>query len=307
MTQASPEMAPETPAAENQTETTQAQDAPAPAVPANPETTQEPSKPETTSTVTSLENWRNEMAGDDEKLSARLGRYKSIKDVGKALVEAQDKIRKGEAKSLPENPSDEQMAEWRQENNVPETWEGYSLELGNGLVIGENDKPMVNSVLEAAHAANVNADQMDKILSSYFAGRESEIEARQEADENDRVSVESSLRDAWGSDFNSNKNAISNFIGQMPESIRDSFSNGRLSDGTAILNSPEMLEFFADTARKLNPTATVVPNSANPMQAIDDELAKLNKMMKNRSKSCSPFMATLQTIRRLPRKALEIN
>ena len=274
--QASPEMAPETGAeAPNTVVSVETQQSAAPVDNAVDNVAD--------SAVVPLESWRGEMAGDDEKMAKRLGRYKTIGDVGKALIEAQDKIRKGEAKSLPENPTDEQVSEWRAENNIPDTWEGYSLDLGDGLVIGENDKPMVNSVLEAAHSANVNADQMKSILSSYFAGRENEMAARQESDNDDRTSTESALRESWGPDFNSNKNAISNLISQMPESVRDTFSNGRLSDGTAILNSPDMLEFFADVSRKINPAATVVPNAANPAVAVSDELGKLNKMMGNRN------------------------
>ena len=36
---------------------------------------------------------------------------------------------------------------------------------------------------------------------------------------------------------------------------------------------------MADWARKLNPAATVVPNNANPMQAIESEIAGLEDKM----------------------------
>ena len=46
-----------------------------------------------------------------------------------------------------------------------------------------------------------------------------------------------------------------------------------------MFNSPEVLAWFNDVARKVNPAGTVVPNANNPVQAIDDEIKALESKM----------------------------
>lgn len=260
MTQASPETAPEV-------VETSANDA--------PEATTET----TSSEVVSMENWRNEMSGGDEKVEKRLGRYNSITDVGKALIEAQDKIRRGEAKSLPENPSDEQVAKWREENGIPESWDKYDL---GETQINDDMKSIVESLLQVAHQKNIKSEDVNDFIAPLLAAEENRIKAENESDELDRQDVENTMREAWKTDYQSNKNAIDNLLSTIPEDVRGLFISGRLANGKAILNDPGMLSFLADTARAINPAATVVPNVADPVAAIDDEIASLEKMMGNR-------------------------
>lgn len=52
-----------------------------------------------------------------------------------------------------------------------------------------------------------------------------------------------------------------------------------MADGKGMLNSPEVMVFLADLARKVNPGGTVVPNSDNPIQSIKDEIATLEARM----------------------------
>jgi hypothetical protein len=91
--------------------------------------------------------------------------------------------------------------------------------------------------------------------------------------------TEGQLKEAWGGDFTTNNNMVQGLVNQLPESIKDAFKNARLPDGKAIFNSPEIMVAMADWARKINPSATVVPNSANPMQTINDEIKALEGQM----------------------------
>src|SRR5687767_4172297 len=72
------------------------------------------------------ENWRNLYAGEDGKKLARLERFTDPVKAFDALIEAQNKIRSGElAKPLPPNANEQERAEWRQANGIPEKPEGY--------------------------------------------------------------------------------------------------------------------------------------------------------------------------------------
>jgi len=46
-----------------------------------------------------------------------------------------------------------------------------------------------------------------------------------------------------------------------------------------LMNSPEFLQWSAAQAFDINPSATVVPNSNNPVQSMNDEIEALEKRM----------------------------
>lgn len=227
------------------------------------------------------DDWRKDYAGDDDKMLKRLGRYATQKDMIKAGLEAQDQLRTTRSTALPENATDEQLAEYREQNGIPKTFGEYDLTLADGLVIGDDDKVMVDGVLEAMHGTNASNAQVQAVLNSYYAGQEAAIAAQEEQDNTDRGSALEVLKEEWGPDYQGNKNALSAIINQIPESAREQFLNARLGDGTAMLNNPEMLMFLADMSRKTNPAATVVGNNPDPTGAIKNELATLNEWMKN--------------------------
>lgn len=224
-------------------------------------------------------DWRKDLAGDDDKMMKWLGRYSTQNDAIKAGLAAQDQLRTTRSNTLAENPTDEQLSEYREQNGIPKAFGEYDLALADGLVIGDDDKPMIDGILEAMHGANASNAQVQAMLNSYYTGQEAQIAALEEQDNTDRSTALESLKEEWGPDYHSNKNALSAIINQIPESVREEFTNARLADGTALLNSPEMLMFLADMSRKTNPAATVVPNAANPAGAIKDEIKTIEALM----------------------------
>jgi hypothetical protein len=88
------------------------------------------------------------------------------------------------------------------------------------------------------------------------------------------------LKANWGQDYEMNIGLVQGVLQSLPETVRDSFANARLADGTAVFNSPEMMNFFADAARAINPAATVVPaGNGNPAQAVVSRIAELEAKM----------------------------
>jgi len=233
------------------------------------------------------DTWRTDLlsnAGfegeEAEKRAGQLERVMDIKTLTKNYFEAQDKIRKGElSNGLPENPTDEQVAEWREANGVPEAPDKYELALDEGLVLGEEDTRIMEGVTKVAHKNNIPASAMSELTNAMLAGREAEAEAMEAQDGVDTQTTVRQLKDAWKGDYQTNTNMVQGLISQLPESIRDDFLGARLADGKALFNSPEAMVFFADLARKVNPAGTVVPNSANPSQAVSDEIGKLEGRM----------------------------
>lgn len=229
------------------------------------------------------DDWRQQYAGDDEKMQKRLERYASPKAALDALVAAQNKIASGELKSvLPPDASDEERAEWRADNGVPESPDGYELNLGEGVVIGEADKPLVDSFLEAAHESNLHPSQVNEVMGWYFDAQEQQALERETQDEQMRQTFEEELRAEMGQDFRRNVQLATNII---PDELKEKFIFARLADenSTPLGSDPDVIRWLTGLAREINPIATVVPGSgANAMQAIESEIATLKGMMGDR-------------------------
>ncbi|WP_372809330.1 hypothetical protein [Litorivivens sp.] len=231
------------------------------------------------------ENWRGDIAqsmGLDESQSNVLNRYSTFPDLVNSFFEQRNLIAQGQHNAaLPENPTDEQLAEYRQSNGIPETPEGYELSLDDGLVLDGEDEAILGAVSQIAHAENVPAATYNKLVNSMLAAREIEAQAELEQHGLDQQRAINTMKSEWKADYQTNLNAIQGFLATMPKELREGFEHAQLPNGRKLFNEPAALAFFANTARALNPAATVVPNSANPVESINSEVAKIEAMMRD--------------------------
>lgn len=241
---------------------------------------------------------RTRIAKGDEKLEKRLARYSSIDSVVEALIAAQNKIASGGLKTAyPKEGSEAEIAAWRAENGVPETADGYEIKLDEGVLMGDEDKPLVSEFLQAAHAANYTPEQANAAVNWYMNMREQEADAIAANDTQSREQAEQQISEMWGTETKLNKQMILNHLKGAPDGVGDLLLGGRLADGTPIFNHPGALRWFAEQARSLNPIATVVPGSGqNAAQAMEDEIASIEKMMGDRESDYwkGPKAATTQ-------------
>lgn len=227
------------------------------------------------------EDWRAKAAGGDEKLMKRLERYNSPKAVVDALVAAQAKISQGVKQPLKADATPEEVAAWRAENGIPEKPDGYEVSLPDGFVIGEADKPVVDSFLERMHGKNVPPDVVNEALGWYYQEQAQQMEAQAEADLDFRGKGQEELREEYGADYRRNVRIA---LEVVPEDIKDEFLGGRLADGTMIGDNPAVIRWLSGMARQINPLATVVPGTGtNAMQAMETELAGLRAKMPDKN------------------------
>lgn len=238
---------------------------------------------------TAPEDWRAQMLkkagyeeGEDfDKGMKQLERVSDFGTLAKNYLAAQEKIRKGEiSNGLPENATDEQMQAYREANGVPATPQDYALQLEEGLVLGETDEKIMQGIYEIAHSKNIPADAVSEMTNAMLKGRQIEAQNRLNQDGVDKQTTDKMLKEAWASgDFETNLNMVKGLVNQLPESVKDAFLDARLPDGKAVFNSPEVMIAMADWARQINPAATVVPNSNNPMQTMETEIKALEARM----------------------------
>lgn len=244
--------------------------------------TQSTQETQETQADASGENWREAFAGGDEKRLAQLGRFTDPAKFAESYWNAQDTIRQGKHKlaDVPDGSDEAALAEWRSEMGIPESPDKYELNLGDGVVVGDSDKPIVDSVIAAMHSANATPDQVNAALSAYYQ-TQADIPAQMQALDQEHIEeVDTALRDEWGPDFNTNRSILKNLMGRFPESVREAIAGARMDDGRGLLNSPEVVKTLVEIERMANPTASVVPNSSDPVADVTSRINEIKEIMR---------------------------
>ena len=233
------------------------------------------------------DDWRDTMLkelGMENDSSAKniAARYASPSATFKALIEAQKKISSGGLKTPAPKDNPEALSRWRQENGVPEKPEEYKLELSDGLIVGERDKPALNEFLKAAHESNMPTEFVNKVADWYFHHQESQLAEFAKNDEMSSRETKQSLNQEWGGAYEQNLNEVANHLKmQFGEEMAESLQYARLPDGRLLGNSPEFIKAMLQNSRELNPGATLVPGSGNTASSIDSELQNIQNIMRD--------------------------
>lgn len=227
-------------------------------------------------------DWRKNMAGGDESAFKFFERYATPADAGKAMREAQKKISSGElARPLPKDATPEQIAEWRKGNGIPEKPEGYFEKLPNGLVIGEDDKPIFEGFAKALHELHAPPAMIHKAVEWYYGMQDQQIQAQQAADAEAKPALEAKLRETWGADFKANANVYASYIAAAPKEVQDSLKSARDAEGNFILYKPEVVSWLVAQAREINPAAHITPaGNEGTVQSIQSEIDGIEKTMR---------------------------
>lgn len=246
-------------------------------------------------------DWRTKMAGEDADALKRLERYKSPNDLAKALTEAQNKLRSTRAMpTLGENPSDEEIAAYRKDMGVPEKAEAYLEKLPDGLVIGEDDKPVFESFAQAAHEANIPAEQAQKMLDWYAQLGEQEAAAQSDRDNEARSASIEELRAELGGEYLPKMNAVKAFVEGFGEGITENLFGARLADGTLLGDNPNMLRLLMDMQQKVNPMGIVAPaDGKTSAETVTDRIAEIEGVMRTDRAKYNKDTAMQEELRRL--------
>lgn len=227
-------------------------------------------------------DWRKEFAGDSADDLKALERFTSKADFLKSWKEQKATISAGKHKEpLAADATEEQKAEYRKANGIPEKAEDYFKTLPDGMVFGEDDKPGVTKFLQDMHGLNAPPAMVTKALEVFMAAQEEGAQMRSEMDVKARDTTSESLRAEWGADYKANVNAMSAFVkSNVPEGDQANFLNARMGDGTPVFSHPGMVKAFAQLGRTLNPTGTTTPGGGiDKLDAIQDAIKGYEKRM----------------------------
>lgn len=220
-----------------------------------------------------------------EKFLKRLERFSSPEDALKALREQDKKLSSGKlVEPLPEKPTPEQVTEWRKKQGIPTDIKEYEIKPEGGIIIGDDDKPVIDAFLPEFLEAGITPAQANKLVAAYFKIRQNDSSALAEFDGTRAKEQEDALRNEWGGEYRINSNINDNLIASMPEEVRGNLLGGRMADGTLIKDSADFKKMLNQWAREMNPVATITPNTGKTaMQTIDDRMAQIEGMMGTRA------------------------
>ena len=232
------------------------------------------------------ENWRELYAGEDEKKLNQLNRYTSPTAALDAMLAAQQRIRSGELKApFPEKGTEQEQNQWRIDNGLPESPDKYELKFDDGLIVGDEDKPIIDDFLKSAHGANYTPTQVKAAVKWYYDSLEKQSEFVHEQDKIDQQAAEDALRAEWGNEYRGTSNRIQAMFDTAPGELKDQILGGRLADGRPITASAEAMKFFASLALQINPATTLVPAGGDPAGSIEDEIKKIENTMRTDRKA----------------------
>ncbi|MES2671616.1 MAG: hypothetical protein V4673_14530 [Pseudomonadota bacterium] len=182
---------------------------------------------------------------------------------------------------LPENATDAQKAEWRKENGIPDSPEGYEVKLPDGIVVGESDKPLVADYQKFAHATGMSPADFNKTLGFYYQLQNQQLAAQATADVGFHDNAVATLTQEWGGQeqYTRNTNIIGNFMASVPQEFQADLLAARTPDGRKLGDQPQFLKWAAEMGRMVNPAATLMPNSNNPPAAVNARHAEIKAWM----------------------------
>ena len=234
------------------------------------------------------DDWRDKLAKGDEKARKRLDRFQSPADVLRSWQELEKRMSSGEVKAkLPDNATDEQLSAWRKDNGVPDKPEGYLDALPKGLVIGDEDKPLLEGYLQRVHGKNVSPEVVAETLDWYYSQQEEALAAQATADREQEQAAADVLRAEWGGEYRSNINSIKAFLSSAPaddsgKPLAALLMGARLADGTPFGSNPAALRWMARLASAANPAGFVAPGAGGSQaESVATEIAKIEGIMRS--------------------------
>jgi hypothetical protein len=224
-------------------------------------------------------DWLDKMVGDDEKARNVVGRYASPKEVGESLVAMNRKLSSTRPQiELPKDPKPEDIAAYRKAYNIPEAPEGYDTKLENGLIIGEEDKGMVDAFLKRAHSRHAKPEEVKAAIQDYFEMQQAQNKEIQDRFIAQRQEAEDSLRSEWGNDYRQNVNIVSNFLQNKFGDTTQHLLDAVLTDGTVLQDNPKIIRALLQIAKESDPVATI-GGTYGSVQSIEKEYQDLKQML----------------------------
>jgi hypothetical protein len=114
------------------------------------------------------ENWKELVAGDDAAFAKQLARMSDPKELGKAYREiVKQRNAKPIAPSLPDEPTEDDIAAYRKAVGIPDKPDGYGVKFSDEFGATEADNAVLQEFLAEMHAAHATPAEAKRALGWY--------------------------------------------------------------------------------------------------------------------------------------------
>jgi hypothetical protein len=222
------------------------------------------------------------MAAGDKAFLKTLDRFDSPAALAKAYRELTTKLSAGELRAVRPPAADatpEQVAAWRTAHGLPDSTEAYlsGLALGDGMLVGEANRPLLASFAEAALAGNWSGEQYSQAVRWYFDAQDRLLADRQRADGEFKHASARELSREWGNDYDVNRNTVVQFCDRhFAQDLKIDLLNARLADGNLLANHPSFNRAILAVARIVDPRGTLLPNTSGAgVSSVESRIAEI--------------------------------
>lgn len=232
------------------------------------------------------EDWRDRLAGSGDKRTKdrkSLDRFADPSAIWNSYKELRDRFDAGGLVKLPsEKATPEELTAYRKSVGVPDAVEDYvkAIKPGEGIVIGDMDKPAIEYYAKIAHEIGVPPNQFTPLINGYFKAQEEAAAKLDQADAAFRQEGERSLKQDFGASYERNMNAIPLLFNNAPEGLFDRLMTGRTADGKVIGNDPEIAKHLVALSRELFPMATVTGAASDGGRGMNERIAEIETKMR---------------------------
>ena len=245
------------------------------------------------------DDWREKMArhraGSDDKAYKkelkRLQNFASPEGVYGMGREAESKLTSGQLLKRPgKDAKPEEVKEFYQQLGAPEKADDYyaNLQLDNGAVVGEADKPFLEDLAKTVHGSNapVTPEQFKVFTNWYYRQQETQAAQMDDEDDQHRITSERALKEEFGPSFKRRINALPMLFEQAPGGtdinneggVYARLMGGRTSDGRLIGNDPDVLKWLDSLRADSRPFATLTEDGQGNAQSAQNRLDEIQKL-----------------------------
>jgi hypothetical protein len=226
------------------------------------------------------DDWRQKMAGEDEKALKQLERVKSPADLLKRYTDAQKKISQGvKPLTIDEKSSEEDIAAYRKAVGIPEDVKDYEITFSENMQPTDADKQVLSDFKQAAFDKNIPPDQAQSMLDWYEVSMEAQAQDMAEHAENFRTETTEALRQEWGGEYQSNLNAIKTYLESNLGENYTELAHKQFTDGTFLGDDPNFLRMMAGPATDhVGPNAIFSGDVETATKSLEERKAELLKL-----------------------------
>jgi hypothetical protein len=191
----------------------------------------------------------------------------------------------------PEGLSDDELADWKEKQGLPQAAEDYELELPEGQTITDAGRPIVDSFLQFAVEHDLPEATVSKAI-LWFNERQAEAvaqrdAARKEGDAASKLAATEALQDRWGTDeYEDNLAVATAGLKSLPDALQKALRAARGPDGRKLLHDPDMAELLLNLGARVEESGSGSsdPNDGKAMDrqqaALRKELEAITKLMR---------------------------